>query len=91
MKNYFKKEDEIFSFFLDVDLENALKRNEEREKDTMPKEHFIEQAKNNLPKPDKKDIVMDTSNKSSKQVVDEILKTIGEKRSSDKVHLRKCV
>ena len=91
MKNYLKKEDKIYSFFLDVDLENALKRNEEREKDTMPKKHFIEQAKNNLPKPDKNDIVIDTSKKSKAQVINEILKIIGEKRSSKKVNLRKCV
>lgn len=91
MKNYFKKEDKIYSFFLDVDLETALKRNEEREKDTMPKKHFIEQAKNNLPKPDKNDIVIDTSNKSKAQVINEILKIIEEKRSSKKVNLRKCV
>jgi len=91
MKNYLKKEDKIYSFFLDVDLENALKRNEEREKNAMSKKHFIEQAKNNLPKPDKKDILINTSNKSKTQVINEILKIVREKRSSKKVNVRKCI
>ena len=91
MKKYLKKEDKIYSFFLDVDLETALKRNEEREKNTMPKKHFIKQAKNNLPRPDKNDIIINTSNKSKTQVINEILRIIGEKRSSKKLNLRKCV
>lgn len=91
MKNYLNKKDKIYSFFLDVDLETALKRNKQREKGTMPKKHFIEQAKNNLPRPDKNDVTINTSNKSKKQVVDEILKFIEEKGCSKKVNLRKCV
>ncbi len=91
MKSYLKKEDKIYSFFLDVNLETALKRNKEREKNTMPKKHFIDQAKNNLPKPDKKDIIINTSHKFKTQIINEILKIIGEKRSSKKVNLRKSV
>lgn len=91
MKNYLDKKDKIYSFFLDVDLKNALKRNVEREKTTMDKKHFIEQSKQGLKNKEKEDILIDTSNKSIKQVIDIILKNIGEKRTSKKLNLRKCV
>ena len=89
LRKYLHKKDQIYSFFLDVDLDTALKRNEQREKDTMPKKHFIEQAKKNLPRPDKHDIIINTSQKSEKQVVNEILEHLGERRSSKKIQLRK--
>ena len=94
LKNYLKKDNyKIYSFFLDVDLESALKRNVEREKSTMVKKHFIEQAKEGLKNKDKEDILIGTSNKSIKQVIDFILKEIGEKRKnhSGKNKIRKGV
>ena len=62
LKNYLKKDNyKIYSFFLDVDLESALKRNVEREKSTMVKKHFIEQAKEGLKNKDKEDIFYKTA------------------------------
>ncbi|MFO7711172.1 MAG: hypothetical protein R6V53_05400 [Candidatus Woesearchaeota archaeon] len=79
LREYIKKYDyKLYSFFLDVDLDIALKRNIEREKPTMPKKNFIEQTKKNK---DKEDILINTSNKSIKQVIDLILKEIGENKS----------
>lgn len=91
LKNYLSNKDKIYSFYLDVDLENTLKRNITREKRTMSKKHFIEQAKNSFPKKDREDIIIDTGKKTKKQVVDVILREIGVKRSSKKIKIRKCI
>jgi cytidylate kinase len=66
----------IYSFYLDIDLKTALRRNIEREKKTMLKKYFLEDKS----KPDEKDIVINTNNNSIKQVINLILKEIGEKR-----------
>ncbi|MFB6246855.1 MAG: AAA family ATPase [Candidatus Pacearchaeota archaeon] len=79
LKNYLDKKDKIYSFFLDVDLETALKRNKERSKANMPKKHFEEEAKEGLKKKEPEDILIDTSNKSIRQVVNKILKDVGER------------
>lgn len=79
LKNYLNKNDKIYSFFLDVDLETALKRNKERPKATMPKKHFQEESKEGLKKKNSEDILIDTSDKSIRQVVNKILKEVGER------------
>lgn len=94
LKDYLKKHNyKIYSFFLDVNLENALKRNKARKKDTMPKKHFIDQSKEGLKNLDKEDILIDTSDKSLKQVINAILKEIKEKRQkhSGAKKIRSCV
>lgn len=94
LRNYLKKYDyKLYSFFLDVDLDVALKRNITREKEVIPEEHFVEHAKDELKNKKKEDILINTSGKSIKQVVDFILEEIGEKKD---IHprrdiIRKCL
>ena len=91
LRNYLKKSDEIYCFNLRVSLEDALKRNISREKKTMPKKHFIEAVQKDLPKIRKGEIVINTSEKSIKQVIEEILIVVKEKKSKKKLNVWKCV
>lgn len=86
---YLKKSDKIYSFYLDVNLKDALKRNISREKDTMPEKHFVDQ--DNVNKQEKQDIMINTSDYSIKQTIDKILKVVGEKRSKKRTRIRSCV
>jgi gluconate kinase len=83
LRNYLNKEDKIYSFFLDVNLETALKRNIEREKETMPEKYFKEQAKEGLKNKDNEDVLIDTSDKTIDQVLDIILNETCEKRKKN--------
>jgi len=91
LKNNLKKEDKIYPIFLEINLDTALKRNISRDKKTIDRKHFIKQAKKDLPRKEKGDIVINTENKSIKKVIDEILKTTGEKRTKKKIKIRRCV
>ncbi len=76
----------VYSFFLDVDMVDAIKRDVEREKPTMrvnKKNLPEEEWKKKGPKPEKKDIMINTSNHKISDIVKLILKEIGEKR---KIH-----
>ncbi len=90
LKNY-----KIYSFFLDIDLQRAAKRDILREKPTMGLGKRIktqEQWEKQKGVPEKGDFIIHTGNKRVKQVVDIILKEIGEKRRKNpNAHLiRKC-
>jgi len=91
LRNYLKKSDEIYCFHLRVDLKDAFMRNISREKKTMPKKHFINNDKNDLPKISKGEFVINTSEKSIREVVDGILKIVNEKRGKKKLNVMKCV
>jgi hypothetical protein len=73
----------IYSFFLDNELEDAVKRDIKREKPTMHLGRKIktnEEWKKTKGQPERGDIIVDTSKHNLKEVVDIILKEIGEKR-----------
>jgi len=85
---------ELFSFFLDVELKDAIKRDIQREKPTMNLEKEIkseEEWKKRILS-EKKDFVINTSKYKIKNVVDIILKQVNEKRKRNpNLHLiRKC-
>jgi len=84
LKNYLKKYNyEIYSFFLDVDLKDAIKRDKKREKPTMNIGRDVktnEEWKKIKAQPEKEDIIINTSNKNLEEVVKFILKKIKEKR-----------
>lgn len=73
----------LYSFFLDVDLKDAIKRDMQREKPTMNinKKGWSEEKwkKMRKAKPQKRDIVINTSKKNTEEVIKIILKEIGEK------------
>ena len=85
----------LYSFFLDIDLENAIKRDIKREKPTMGIGKSIktraewEKAK---AQPDKGDFVIHTGKHKIKEVVDMILSEIKEKRrkNPNANFIRKC-
>ena len=84
----------LYSFFLDINLENAIKRDIQREKPTigLGKIKTNEEWEKEKAKPDKEDFVIHTSNYKIKEVVEIILKEIKEKRRKNpNAHLfRKC-
>ena len=89
-----KKNYKICSFFLDVELQDAIKRDEQREKPTMNigKEVKNETEWKNRIKPDKGDFIINTSQHPIKGVVKMILKEVGEKaKKNPNAHLiRRC-
>lgn len=84
--NLLKKYDyEIYSFFLDVEYDDAVKRDIEREKPTMNlSKHKKEEWKSIKAQPEKGDIVINTSEMSIREVRDFILKNIDEKPKKNK-------
>ncbi|MFH1828404.1 MAG: hypothetical protein ABH824_04020, partial [Nanoarchaeota archaeon] len=84
----------LYSFFLDIDLENAIKRDIQREKPTMGlgKIKTREEWEKAKAQPDKEDIVIHTGKHKIKEVVDIILSETKEKRRKNpNAHLvRKC-
>jgi len=82
LKSYLSKYDyNIYSFFLDVEFKDVLKRDIQREKPTKFKKGLCEETwRKGRVKPEKGDVVINTSRHSTKEVVDIILKTIKEKR-----------
>jgi len=86
----------LYSFFLDIDLESAIKRDIQREKPTMGIGKSIKtraQWEKEKAQPDRGDFVIHTGKHNIKEVVDTILKEIGEKRKKHpNIHLlRKCI
>lgn len=98
IKKYLKKDlkkynYEIYSFFLDVNLEDAIKRDIQREKPTM---NIGEGVKDNeawkkiKAQPEKGDVIINTSGMKLKEVINLIMKTIREKpRKHPQKHLIK--
>ena len=88
-KNY-----KIYSFFLDVEFKDAIKRDIQREKPTMNirKEVRNEEEWRNRILPDKGDFIINTSKHTIKEVRDIILRNIKEKpRKNPNINLiRKC-
>lgn len=73
----------IYSFFLDVELKDAVKRDIRRKKPTMGLGRKIKDEKvwkSTKGVPEKGDIIINTSKHKPKEVVNMILKEIGEKR-----------
>ena len=71
----------LYSFFLDVEYKDVIKRDIQREKPTMFKKGLSEKSwKKGRAKPEKGDVIINTSKTPLKKVVDIILKEIGEKR-----------
>ncbi len=84
----------IYSFFLDVELDDAIKRDVQREKPTMNINKEIknkEEWKTRI-LPEKGDFIINTSQNKINEVVDIILKQIEEKRKNNpNAHLiRRC-
>jgi len=82
LKNDLKKYNyKLYSFFLDIDLKNAIKRDVKRDKPTMDLGKNIKTEDWEKPKiqADKEDIVINTAKLKTKSVVDKILKEIREK------------
>lgn len=100
VKKYLKKDlkeynYKVYSFFLDVNLKDAIKRDIQRDKPTINinKENLNEEEwKKTKATPEKSDIIINTSNYDIEEVVNIILKNINEKRRKNpKAHLiRKC-
>ncbi len=83
LKNDLKKyKYKVYSFFLDLNEGDVSKRDKQREKPTMNLIKEIKKGKwrEKRVKPEKGDIIINTSNKSVKSVINIILKEIGEKR-----------
>lgn len=78
-----KRNYKIYSFFLEVDDKDVIKRDVQREKPTMGLKKKIEKVcwKKNRVKPEREDIIINTSKHNINQVVNIILKEIGEKRA----------
>ena len=86
IKKYLKKDlkkhnYKVYSFFLDLKDEDVAKRDKQREKPTMGLEKEVKTGKwrERRVKPEKEDIVINTSKYSIKKVVNMILKEINEK------------
>jgi len=93
-KDLKKHEYKLYSFFLDVELKDAIKRDIQRDKPTMNLRNEVKSEaewKTRIT-PDKGDFVIDTSQHSIKEVVSTVLKEINEKaRKNPNAHLiRKC-
>jgi RNase adaptor protein for sRNA GlmZ degradation len=84
LKEVLKKHDyKIYSFFLDLDEKDVAKRDKQRDKPTMGLGKWVKKGifrELRHAKVEKGDIVINTSKHSIKQVVDIILKEVGEKR-----------
>jgi cytidylate kinase len=81
--SYLKKYNyEIYSFFLHVDLDKAAVRDRKREKPDMKmKKLFTRDQWEKMRKTHNKgDVIIDTGKKSMKEVIDIMLKEIGEKK-----------
>lgn len=81
----------IYSFFLDVSFENAIKRDKQREKPTMylDKNYNSETDwKKSRVNPEKGDVIVNTNKSSTKEITNIILKVINEKRKKHP-HLEK--
>jgi len=72
----------VYSFFLDIDLKEAIKRDKRREKPTMRfgKFNSEDEWRKGRASPERGDKIMHTGKNSTKEVVDIILNEIGEKR-----------
>jgi len=72
---------DVYSFFLDLDDKDVIKRDEQREKPTMGLKKSVESGefRTKRVKPEKGDFVINTSHNSIKDVVKIILNKIGEK------------
>jgi len=81
----------LYSFFLNINLKNAVKRDIQRDKPTMrigKKIKTNEEWEKTKAQPEKGDIVINTKNHNIKQVINIILKQIKEKRGKHpKSHL----
>ncbi|HLC53621.1 MAG TPA: AAA family ATPase [Candidatus Nanoarchaeia archaeon] len=81
LRRYIKNKYEIYSFFLHDDYETAIKRDIKREKPTMRINKLF--SRNQWEKQrktfDRGEVIIDTSNLSIQQVIDIILKKVGEK------------
>ena len=85
---------QIYSFYLDVDLKTAIKRDIIRKKPTTYIGKLYKTEKEwskNQPQPEKNDIIIQTHKASKKKILDFILATINEKRSQSKYTVRKCL
>ena len=82
LRDYLSKYNyKIYSFFLDVEYKDVIKRDIQREKPTMFKRGLSEKTwKKGRVRPEKGDVIINTSRHNTKEVIDMILKTIGEKR-----------
>jgi gluconate kinase len=84
---------EVHSFFLDVDFEDAIKRDAQREKPTMDIGKGVknnEEWKKIKAQPEKGDVIINTSEMELKEVINFIMKTIKEKpRKHPQEHLVK--
>lgn len=74
----------IYSFYLEIDLKNAIKRDMQREKPTMNLSKYSSEEEwlKTRVKPERNDIIINTSKNDIKTVVNIILKNIKEKRKS---------
>ncbi|MBS3079578.1 hypothetical protein J4218_05640 [Candidatus Pacearchaeota archaeon] len=96
LKNDLKKYNyDLYSFFLDIDLKNAIKRDIQREKPTMnlgKKIKTKEKWEKSKAQPERGDFIIDTGKYNAKEVVDIILKEISEKRKKhpNAYMIRKC-
>ena len=83
LRNDLKKHNyEIHSFFLDIDLKRAAKRDIQREKPTMhlgKKIKTEEEWKKQKGAPDRGDVIINTADKTPKEIVKLILKEVNEK------------
>jgi len=73
----------VYTFFLDIDLKSAIQRDIQREKPTMgfwKKKYTPEIWEKTKATSNRGDIIIHTKNKTVRQVVNIILKEIGEKR-----------
>lgn len=73
----------IYTFFLDIDLESAIKRDIQREKPTMgfgKKGYTQETWEKTKGIPEKGDFIIHTKRKTTRQILNIILKEISEKR-----------
>jgi RNase adaptor protein for sRNA GlmZ degradation len=93
-KDIKSKDYKIYSFFLDVELKDAVKRDIQRDKPTM---HLGKGVKNEEEwkkriLPDREDFIINTSKNTIKQVRDIILKQINEKprKNPNADLIRKC-
>ena len=82
LKNDLKKHKyKIYSFFLDVNFKDAIKRDIQREKPTQGLKKISQKKwEQTKAQPEKGDVIINTSKNSIKKVVDIILKEIKEKR-----------
>ena len=91
LRSYLKENKyNVYSFFLFVNYDTAIKRDRIREKPTMHIKNLFtrESWKKNQLRYEKEDIRIDTTNRSIQETIDLILKEIGEKRKKHpKAHM----